>query len=66
MTIIELVKKLKVIHDKHGDIEVMFQDPNSGEGPFAVEVVSRCVAEEDEFPEDWNMPEGFEFVELKN
>lgn len=67
MTIIELANKLKAIYDQHGDIEVMFTDPNSGQGPFAVgEVAQQTVEDEFDYPEDFNMPVGFKFVELAN
>jgi hypothetical protein len=62
MTINEMIAKLEAIRTQHGDIEVMFIENNS-----LFRSISYCnprVAEEDEFPEDWDMPEGFTFVEL--
>jgi hypothetical protein len=64
MTILELANHLKAIYDLHGDIEVFFTDPNSNQGPFAVGSTDFRVAEEDEFPKSYNMPEGYAFVEL--
>jgi hypothetical protein len=63
MKIQELANKLKAIYDQHGDIEVMFSDPNTG-STYGAFIVEHRVAELDEFPEDWDMPEGFEFVEI--
>lgn len=66
MKILELANQLKAIYDGHGDIDVFFTDPNSNQGPFAVGGTEFRVAEEDEYPEDFNMPEGYKFVELTN
>lgn len=65
MTILELANRLKAIYDAHGDIPVMFTDPNS-DSTFEVLIVKHRVAEEDEYPKEWDMPEGFEFVEISN
>ncbi len=51
---------------KNPDLNVMFVDPNSNGGPFSVERVTLKEAEEDEFPEDFNMPKGYKFLELNN
>ena len=66
MKILELANQLKAIYDEHGDIDVFFTDPNSNQGPFAVGNTDLRVAEEDEYPENFNMPEGYKFVELTN
>ncbi len=66
MKIFELAEQLKAIYDEQGNIEVFFRDPNSNQGPFEVGCVAKCEAEEDEFPESFNMPKGFKFVELTN
>jgi hypothetical protein len=63
MKILELANKLKAIYDQHGDITVMFSDPNTCD-TFEAWVVKHRVAEFNEFPEEWEMPEGFEFVEI--
>lgn len=63
MTILELANRLKAIYDEHGDVPVMFTDPNNG-STYEVFTVKHRVAEEDEYPEDWDMPEGFEFVDI--
>lgn len=56
MKILELANQLKAIYDEHGDIDVFFKDPNSNQGPFDVGSTEFRVAEEDEYPEDFNMP----------
>ena len=66
MRILELANQLKAIYDEHGDIEVFFAGPNMDTEPYCVERAKVIVAEEDEFPEDFNMPAGYKFVELLN
>jgi hypothetical protein len=63
MTITELIAKLESFKNRHGDLDVLIYDPNDGtvcdcEPP----VVS--VAEEGQYPPDWNMPKGFTFVKF--
>jgi len=65
MKILQLANKLKAIYDEHGDIEVMFQDPNH-EGPYLVCLARVQVAEEGEYPEDYKMPAGFTFVMIED
>ena len=65
MTISELKRYLTHIQAKHGDLDVMFTDPNSDGGPFMVTEVDVERTEEDEFPEEFNMPAGFTFVHLR-
>jgi hypothetical protein len=62
MTINEVIAKLEAIRAQHGDIEVMFSESDS-----VIRSMTYCnsrVAEEGEFPDDWDMPEGFTFVEI--
>ncbi len=66
MKILELANQLKAIYDKHGDIEVMFTDPNNNNDTYSVGGATTRVAEKDEFPKNWDMPAGFKFVELSN
>ena len=66
MKIFELAERLKAIYDEHGDIEVFFAGPNMDTEPYCVERAKVIVAEEDEFPEDYDMPAGYKFVELLN
>lgn len=48
------------------NVDVMFRDPNSSGGPFSVSNTELKVAEEDDYPENFNMPEGFKHIELTN
>ena len=61
MKVKEVIEKLL---KQNPESEAMFQDPNHG-GPFSVGRVSAQVSE-GEFPDDWDMPEGFEFVLLES
>lgn len=64
MNISEVVAKLQAIQAEHGDITVMFSDPN-GNSVWGVQTVFyEKVEDDDEYPEAWCMPRGFEFVEL--
>lgn len=62
MKIYDLVQKLLEIQLEHGNIDVMFY--NDHDNIREVNYASFRVAEEDEFDPDWDMPEGFKFVEL--
>ncbi len=64
MTVQELIEKLSKVSNKN--MEVFFQDPNSHGGPFCVGSFKTETADEDEYPDDWNMPEGYTFVLLEN
>ena len=67
MKIFELAEKLKAIYDEHGDVEVLFSGPNHDQDPYEVGRVGIVVVEdEDEYPEDYNMPVGFKFVNLQH
>jgi len=67
MKIFELAEKLKAIYDEHGDVEVLFSGPNRDLDPYEVGRVGIVVVEdEDEYPEDYNMPVGFKFVNLQH
>ena len=63
MKISEMVDRLLKVQAERGDIDVMMSDPN-GDGIYSVEGMGWRVAKKDEFPTNWQMPEGYEFVEL--
>lgn len=63
MTTTELILALSKITAEHGVLPVMFMGER-GESHYPVDVVTVKVAEEDEFPADWNMPKGYTFVEI--
>lgn len=60
MKISELEAKLAAYREAHGDIDVMVA---SGENVWDF-YETHEVAEAGEYPADWNMPEGFEFIKL--
>lgn len=67
MKIMELAHALKRIYDQHGDVEVLFAGPNHDQDPYGVnEVEFQVVEDEDEYPEDFDMPVGLKFVLLGN
>jgi len=63
MKISEVRKELDRLENEHGDIGVMFVDPNARYGPFSVETV-RYKKSQGQYPDDFNMPEGHEFIEI--
>jgi len=65
MKIKKMIDKLQKIEKEHGDIDVMYQD-GDGESYWSINSANFREAEEDEFPEDWEMPEGFKFVLVRN
>jgi hypothetical protein len=66
MKIFELAQKLKTMYDQHGDIDVHFAGPNNDQEPYAVNEVELVVVEDGDYPEDYNMPEGYTFLQLGN
>lgn len=64
MKISQVIARLQKIQAERGDVDVMLQDPESSYGPWAVTGVHVEVAEEDQYPEDFQMPEGYTFVEI--
>jgi hypothetical protein len=62
MKVSKLIERLQKLQEKHGDVDVMFTGDD--EGPFSVGSVKYRVAEEDEYPDDFAMPKGYEFIEL--
>ena len=66
MKIFELAAKLKVIYDKHGDIEVMFAAPNNDTDPYVVgKIMVETVEDDEDYPEEYAMPKGFKFVSIE-
>ena len=62
MKISALIKRLETLKVKHGDVDVMFC--GDGRSTYSAERADFRVAEPDEYPDSWNMPEGTEFVEI--
>lgn len=48
---------------EHPELDVLFSDQNEG-SVCSVENVRIETAEEDQYPKDWNMPEGYTFWKL--
>ena len=63
MTILELATRLKAIYDQHGDLEVMcLTDGDAYEvGGAGVEEV----LDHEDYPQSYNMPRGFKFVNIE-
>lgn len=64
MMISQLIYQLEKLQMKHGDLDVMFEN-DSGE-VWDIVLVNHHKVGEDEYPADWNMPEGFAFIKLSN
>ena len=62
MTINEMIAKLEAIRAQHGDIEVMINESDSA--IRSINYTNLRIAEDGEFPDKWDMPEGFTFVEI--
>jgi hypothetical protein len=62
MNILELATRLKAIYDQHGDVDVMFLDHDSN--PCGVNHVVLETVEDEDYLEEYNMPQGFKFVSL--
>lgn len=58
MKLSDLVEKLTALASQHGDLEVF------DSAHFSVHSVQVKVAAKDQFPEDWDMPEGYTFVQI--
>jgi len=56
----ELAELLLLMKNK----EVMFSSPNDDSGPFTVSAAGLCTVKKDEFPDEYEMPAGFEYINL--
>jgi hypothetical protein len=63
MLISELIEQLETAKAENGDIHVLYTNANTGD-PYPVGRISVEVAEKDQYPDDYEMPEGFTFVNL--
>ena len=63
MKISEMITQLQTIQETVGDITVVFTDPDTS-SVWEAHVVEHRIAEADEFPKEWDMPEGLEFVNI--
>ena len=62
MKISEVIERLQALQERHGDLPVMFEAEDSG--VWELFWLRHEVADAGEYPEDWEMPAGFEFVKL--
>ena len=62
MKISDIERELARLRGKHGDTEVLITTEN---GTFPFGTISHHVAEDGEYPEDWEMPGGFEFTDIR-
>ena len=62
MKISDVEAKLAELREEHGDIEVLI---THGEGTYGMDccIITHEVSE-GQYPDDWQMPKGFEFVEI--
>lgn len=63
MTVKELIKKLKTVNPT---LSVMCSDIDEPSRVFEITVVKVKIAGRDEYPEDYNMPEGYPFLVLRS
>ena len=61
MKINALIKKLEKIREKHGNLEVMVCDEN---GRITSPDSVKAVVSDGSYPDEWEMPEGFKFVQV--
>jgi hypothetical protein len=64
MQVSELIERLQTLKEQHGDVPVMVG--NDDGDVWDCIIATHYVTEQDEFPSNWNMPEGFEFIKLSN
>lgn len=58
MNLSQLIEQLQKLQVAHGDLNV------HDTVHFLVERVHVVTAKADDFPEDWNMPEGYQFIQI--
>lgn len=64
MQLSQLIQELQALHTEYGDLPVLKEDGRYGD-IYELASARRQVATEDEYPEEWNMPAGYEFVLLR-
>lgn len=58
MLLSELIERAQDLFSQHGDLELLCTEG------WGLVGLKHCVASEGEFPADWNMPAGFEFIQI--
>lgn len=64
MHIRNLIELLERLEEEHGNIEVLLDVEDRG--PCEITSARHNVAQEGDYPEDYNMPAGFEFIGLRD
>ena len=62
MTISDMIKELEEIREVHGDIPVLVEGRDSS--IYDIFEVEHHLAEEGEFPDEWNIPDGLSFAKI--
>lgn len=66
MKISNLISSLALLLEEHGDLDVLLNDQETNLGPWMpLEVETVTVTEQHAFPEEFNMPVGYQFVVLQ-
>jgi hypothetical protein len=63
MKLRSLIKKLENLEQKHGDLDVLLV-AHATDVPCELASVILQVAEEGDYPKEYDMPAGFKFVQL--
>ena len=64
MNITEAIAKLEAIRDEHGDLDIIITQ--SDDNVYSLDLIDiEEVETDDMYPEDYNMPKGFTFVNLQ-
>jgi hypothetical protein len=66
MKLARMITELQKLMDEHGPDTDVLLSGDDDRGPMSVGSVKLSVAEQDEYPKDWNMPGGFKFVEVSD
>lgn len=61
----ELIEQLQELREKHGDVDVMIDPQINCAGPWTADkAVFREVEDDEDYPEDYNMPAGYKYIEI--
>ena len=64
MQISDLIEQLQKLKDDHGDLEVLLQGYDDNICSVAGASFEE-VEDDNQYPEDWQMPKGFKFVNIR-
>ena len=63
MNITAAIAQLEKIRDEHGDLDILITQ--SDDNVYSMDYINYEKVDDDVYPEDFNMPKGFKFVNLK-